>query len=724
MALDGSDRLRILIVDDDEVDRMAVRRALRTIEMDVDTVEAPDLATAREYLDNELFDCVVSDFNLPDGEGRDLLEYTRDHGEPVPMIMLTGVGDEGLAVELMKLGARDYIPKAQLSPARLAQSLRHVVEVSRAEREMRRARRAQQFLVDVSAQLAQSLDHESTLKHIARLAVPEMADYAHLHLVQEDGGVRRAASAHVDPAWQERLTPGHVVTEGGGNPWSPLLDAIRDGEPVFVPAVDEAWLDRVAQDEDHRTLLKELGPRSLVVLPLLARGRTLGTLTLAWSRSGRSFDANDLPVLQNLASRAALAMDNARLYQDLREEVSLVDTLRRLGETITAELKLEPVVRAVTERATLLTGAELGGFFFNFETKGGPSYRLYTRSASGADGFADLPLPGPTSVFGPTSRGEGPVRLADVGEDDRYRTVASHFGAQDERRPMRSYLAVPVVLSDGDVIGGLFFGHPDPGVFTERDERIVMGIASWAAVAVQNARLYEGAQRAARARDEMLAVVSHDLRNPLNVIATSASLILEIPLPEEKKTLQLETIRRTTDRMNRLIQDLLDVTGIEAGKLSIRPEPESAREIITEACDMMTPLTEERDIAMECALPDESIVIEVDRERVLQVFGNLIGNAIKFTPRGGTIEVGCGEDGEGDVLFWVADEGPGVPEEEVPHLFDRFWRGKQRPESGSGLGLPIARGIIEVHGGRIWVDTEEGEGARFSFTVPRAKDED
>lgn len=709
--------LRVLVVDDDEVDRMAVRRALRTMEVEVETVEAHDLASALDALRASTFDCVVSDFNLPDGDGGDLLESQKSEPEPVPMIMLTGVGDEGLAVSLMKQGARDYIPKAHLSPARLGQSLRHVVEVTRAERETRRARRAQRFLVDVSAQLAQSLDYRSTLDRIAHLALPEMADYAVLHLVRDDGALERAAMAHRDPTMEKTVPAGRVFRSGDPGPHSPLMEVLDRAEPLFLPTVEDAWLESLSEDPEHLEAMRHLGPESLVILPLRARGRSLGTLSLAYADSGRVFDENDVPVLQNLASRAALAVDNARLYQELREEVSVVDTLRRLGEAITAELKLEPVVEAVTERARALTGARLGAFVFRTDQEGAEGFRVFVDAGDG--GEAPQPFDhGGSRLLGPTLAGEGVTRRVDLVADGVAGELSCLGGAEDADGPMRSYLGVPVVLSGGDRIGGLFFGHPDPGVFTERDERIVRGIASWAAVAVQNARLFEGAQQAARARDEMLAVVSHDLRNPLNVIATSASLILEIPLPEEKKRSQLKTIKRSTDRMNRLIQDLLDVTGIEAGKLSVTPEPLEARDLLEEACEVMKPLVQERSIDLVCEPPPHATV-EVDRQRILQVFDNLIGNAIKFTPEGGRIGVGA-QERNGELLFWVEDDGPGIEAEEVPHLFDRFWRGKQRAESGSGLGLPIAKGIVEVHGGRIWVETEMGRGSRFSFTLPKA----
>ena len=720
--------LRLLVVDDDEVDRMAVRRALRSADTEVEVREAEDVASAREALGSERFDGVLVDYNLPDGSGRLVLEAAKAAIDPPPVIVLTGQGDEGLAVELMKEGARDYIPKQNLSPARLAQSVRYAVQVSRAEREARRGRRAQQFLADVSQQLAQSLDYAATVERVTRLAVPAMADYCLLHLAEADEGVALAAVAHVEPAALDGLVPSSGPRGARLSASPPLREALRTGEPVFVPQVTPEWMREVAGSGERLEILKSLAPRSLVVLPLVARGRTLGALTVAYSVSGRLHDPSDLTVLQNLGGRVALALDNARLYEELREEVRTVDTLRRMGEIITAELDVDRVVEAVTERATEATGARWGAFLYeSVDEAGNPCTRQAVRGEGPPDPFATVE----GTLFEETYRRRQPVRCDDLCERGDPGTSSAGGAAEGttawppngERSgdplPVRSYLAAPVVLTNGEVVGGLFFGHPEPGVFSERDERILQGISAWASVAFQNARLYQGAQRATRARDEMLAVVSHDLRNPLNVIATAAALILEIELPEEKKRQQLEAIRRTTDRMNRLIQDLLDVTGIESGQLSIHPAPLGTFALLEEARDMMAPLAVERRVTFVCEKASEEALVMADRERMLQVFSNLVGNALKHTPAGGRISLGCAVEPD-EVSFWVEDTGPGIPPEELPRLFDRFWRGKDSREAGSGLGLPIAKGIVEVHGGSISVQSRPGDGARFSFTLPKA----
>jgi signal transduction histidine kinase len=228
--------------------------------------------------------------------------------------------------------------------------------------------------------------------------------------------------------------------------------------------------------------------------------------------------------------------------------------------------------------------------------------------------------------------------------------------------------------------------------------------------------LKQNAEAATRVRDEVLATVSHDLKNPLGTIYTSSALLLEVEMAPDAQRRQIDIIRRTAQRMDRLIQDLLDVSRLEAGHFSIEKQEESAQSLIIEARDLLGSLAEARGIRVSPELHGDDASVQADRNRVLQVFSNLIGNALKFTPAGGDVVIAA-EPEDDHVRFSVTDTGPGIPEADVPHIFDRFWHGAEG--GGSGLGLAIAKGIVEAHGGRIWVDRSE-VGARFCFTLPLA----
>ncbi|HEV2149224.1 MAG TPA: hybrid sensor histidine kinase/response regulator [Longimicrobiaceae bacterium] len=228
----------------------------------------------------------------------------------------------------------------------------------------------------------------------------------------------------------------------------------------------------------------------------------------------------------------------------------------------------------------------------------------------------------------------------------------------------------------------------------------------------------EDAEQATRTRDEVLAIVSHELRNPLNLVLTSGAFLLETAAGlEAREREQLQMIGRAAGQMNRLIQDLLEVSGMEAGNASVEPRPEPVEPLVREACSLLAHAAAVKPVAVSCEFGAGLPRIHADRGRILQVFGNLIGNALKFTPGGGTIRVRAERDGD-RVRFAVSDTGPGIAEGDLPHVFDRFWQARRARAGGAGLGLAIARGIVAAHGGEMWVESEEGRGSTFLFTLP------
>jgi len=228
----------------------------------------------------------------------------------------------------------------------------------------------------------------------------------------------------------------------------------------------------------------------------------------------------------------------------------------------------------------------------------------------------------------------------------------------------------------------------------------------------------DDAEQAARTRDEVLAMVSHDLRNPLNVVLTGGSFLLDTStdLPARDQE-QLQLIHRAARRMNRLIQDLLEVAGMEAGNLALDLRPEAVEPLVREACEMLHHAAQEKGVDLSCSFGDDLPRIVADRDRVHQVLGNLIGNALKFTPAGGQVHVQV-EAATEAVSIAVTDTGPGIPGGNLPHVFDRFWQAQRARDGGAGLGLAIARAIVEAHGGEIHVESEVGRGSAFVFTLP------
>jgi PAS domain S-box-containing protein len=232
-------------------------------------------------------------------------------------------------------------------------------------------------------------------------------------------------------------------------------------------------------------------------------------------------------------------------------------------------------------------------------------------------------------------------------------------------------------------------------------------------------QLHAATKRALAQRDEVLAIVSHDLRNPLSTIGMASQLLVEPGLPDERREVQAEVIRRCVHGMSRLIQDLLDVARIEGGGLGILREPLGAAPILSEAADTHGALVEAKGVQFE-ARSTATRQVSADRERILQVFANLITNALEHTPAGGSIRIGA-QDCDGGVCFAVSDTGAGILPEHMPRVFDRFWQASKQRRAGAGLGLAIARGIVEAHGGSMEVESAgEGRGTTFRFMIPSA----
>jgi PAS domain S-box-containing protein len=292
-----------------------------------------------------------------------------------------------------------------------------------------------------------------------------------------------------------------------------------------------------------------------------------------------------------------------------------------------------------------------------------------------------------------------------------------HLRLLQELAPV-SLISVPLVAG-ARVLGALSFCsvHAER-IYTEEDVRLAEELARRAALAIDNSQLYTFAQRAIRARDEILGVVAHDLRNPLHTVEIASEIMLRNPAGEQAEIHSLaQLILRAAGRADRLIQDLLDVARIEGGGLAVERALCEPGKLLDDALEMMRPGAEKASVELTGAAQPGLPEVEADHDRVLQVFSNLIGNAIKFTPAGGRIDLAVARS-EDDVCFSIADTGPGIAADHLPHLFDRFWQARPTDRRGAGLGLAIAKAIIEAHGGRIWAESTPGSGSTFFFTIP------
>ena len=428
----------------------------------------------------------------------------------------------------------------------------------------------------------------------------------------------------------------------------------------------------------------------------------------------------------------------------LREQSEALSIINELGRVVSAELDLHNIVQAVTDAATELTGARFGSFFYNVLDERGASYMLYTLSGVPREAFAHFPMPRATDLFGPTFRGEGTIRIDDVHLDPRYGKNSPYYGMPEGHLPVVSYLAIPVVARSGEVVGGLFFGHPEPRAFTPRHEMILSGLSAQAAVAMDNARLYETARRereqaetaaqenerlyretqeANRLKDEFLAMLSHELRTPLTAILGWAHMLRTGQFDEKSVAGAYETIERNARAQAQLIDDLLDVSRVITGKLRLDVRAIDPNAFVESAVEAVRPGAESKGVRVQKIIDTGLSYVSGDPVRLQQVVWNLLSNAVKFTPRGGLVQVRLSRVNS-HVEIAVSDTGQGISAEFLPHVFDRFRQADQRitrQHGGLGLGLSIVRHLVELHGGTVKAESEgEGRGSVFTVLLPVA----
>jgi signal transduction histidine kinase/ActR/RegA family two-component response regulator len=421
-------------------------------------------------------------------------------------------------------------------------------------------------LADVSHVLSASLDEHETLATLARRLVPALADYCILDVFDAEGRIRRAAALHKDPARQELMreilhSPPEVGAATG------MGRVLRTGQAVLTPEIGEKEIRAGARDDGHLRLLLELAPRSSILVPMISRGRVLGAICLALCAGDRRYGPKDLALAEEIGHRAALALDNARLYHEAQEAIrhrdESVEALRRLNEELAAE----------------------------------------------------------------------------------------------DRR-----------------------------------------------------------------KDEFLAMLAHELRNPLGAISNAGQVLDQTPSADPRVRGLGTVIGRQVRHLSRLVDDLLDVSRFTRGQIDLRPRPVELKPIVEGAVETTRPLLEQRGHRLTVALPEEPVRLEADATRIEQVLANLLHNAAKFTAPGGRIEL-TAETEDGQVVLRVRHNGHGIAPDLLPRIFDLFVqedRSLARSHGGLGIGLTLVRTLVERHGGTVEAHSEgPGRGSEFVVRLPR-----
>ena len=496
------------------------------------------------------------------------------------------------------------------------------------------------------------------------------------------------------------------------------LEALRAGTTICI--------DDIGTDPECVAIARPclaLGIHSVIVIPLKDGDRLHGAGFLYKDHAYHWTD-DDRTLAEDLARRTWEALRRIRAEEALREEKRTLELLNRAGNALASTLDIDTLLQSITDAATELTGAEFGAFFYNGKDHNGDAYLLYTLSGAPRDAFARFGHPRPTAIFAPTFHGAAPIRSDDITKDPRYGSMAPHHGMPKGHLPVRSYLAASVYSRSGEVLGGLLFGHSRPKMFDERTEQIITGFVSQASVAIDNARLYEVAQRAARERegllaseraaraeaerhskmkDEFLAMLAHELRNPLAPI-TNAAQLLRMPTLDENLRLKAgNIISRQVRHMTELVDDLLDVSRVTRGLVKLDTEPLELDAVLRAAVEQARPHIEAREHLLSVEAPSRPVVVAGDRTRLVQVLVNLLNNAAKYTPPKGSIMLRL-EAGPEQARMTVIDNGAGMDAKLLPHVFDLFTQAERTPDrsqGGLGIGLALVKSIVQMHGGQV-----------------------
>ena len=468
--------------------------------------------------------------------------------------------------------------------------------------------------------------------------------------------------------------------------------------------------------------------RAVLGVPMLREGRVIGGIVLA-RYDVRPFNERDVELVQTFADQAAIAIENVRLFDQTREALEQQTAISEVLKVISGSaFDLAPVLKTVVERAARLCDADLA-WLIRREASGSVMRGHYGRTPELAERLTQQPTgrwsARPGSLMSRVYAEQKTIHLEDATTDPVYEHshVVRHTLS-------RTCLAVPV-MRKGEVLGGLVVSRVSVRPFNDREIQLVETFADQAAIAIENVRLFSEIQDksrqlevASRHKSEFLATMSHELRTPLNAIIGFSEVLLQEMFGSinEKQTEYLNDVLGSGRHLLSLINDILDLSKIEAGRMELDLDRFSLVEALQNGVTMVRERAARHDIALSLDVTPDVDLVEADPRKIKQVVFNLLSNAVKFTPDGGRVAVRA-ERGNGDIVVRVTDTGIGIADEDRERIFEEFQQARRQSErsrEGTGLGLALAKRFVELHGGRLMVESEVGKGSTFTFTLPIA----
>jgi PAS domain S-box-containing protein len=673
--------------------------------------------------------------------------------------------------------------------------------------ERKRVEEQERFLAEASALLVTSLDFQATLENLACLVVPQLADWCAIHVVGEDGSLRPVTLAHTDPLkreWASELQRRYPLkqNEAYGTP-----QVIRSGQSQFYPEISDSFLTAIAHDAEHLQILRELGLKSLICVPMKARGRTLGAISFVLT-SDRLYTQADLALAEDIGRRAGLAVDNARLYQEAND---IGENLRQaiiiLGEQQQQLRVLQRITNLLNQRLTnlprllqVMVGAVCDGILeaefclivlYNHQsneleltaTAGlGRERLLLTELFDPSEGLlSQVFLTGKSQLIrGARSRGAGfdvssaereqgsrgagfDVSSAEREQGSRLRRELSRTGAGERESfrspfPPASIYAVAIESALAGRLGVLAIGNwENPDAFDVEDQNLLDAVGEQAAIAINNARMINALEereerlglqnetlarqnreleltrqqierqnlqliKAARLKSQFLATMSHELRTPMNAVIGFAQVLLRQRTASLSAS-QVDMVQRILNNgknLLALINDILDLSKIESGRLELKLEEVNLTQLVLTTIAELQPLAEQKHLPLKVNDQLNNPIVVNDSTCLRQILVNLLSNAIKFT-ESGSMEVTLSE-APMQVVISVKDTGIGIAESDLEHIFEEFRQVDQtttRKHGGTGLGLAITKSLVHIMKGTIKAESKLGHGSTFRVQLPR-----
>jgi signal transduction histidine kinase len=467
------------------------------------------------------------------------------------------------------------------------------------------------------------------------------------------------------------------------------------------------------------------GTRTIMATPLLREGTPIGAIVVRRSEV-RPFTDQQIKLLETFADQAVIAIENTRLFAELRHRVEELQALGEVMQAVSSSLDLDQVLENIGARAVELCQADSGSIHefdeatWSFALRA--SHRGDPEHLRAAAEYVDQRRGG--SVMERAVADRQPVQVPDICDTPDYPLRESML-----RAGIRAVLGLPI-LRDERVIGTIIVRRRTPGPFAAETVALLQTFANQSSVAIQNARLFRELEEKSRElaaasqhKSEFLANMSHELRTPLNAILGYADLLKEEveDLDQPELVPDLERIHAAGAHLLSLINDILDLSKVEAGRMELELSEFSLRNALDNGLTMLRERAGRHGIGLELRVEDGLDIVEADERKVKQVVFNLLSNAVKFTPDGGTVTVSAGQSAEGGVEVAVRDTGIGIAPDDLPRVFEEFRQvgQDQARHEGTGLGLPLAKRFVELHGGRLWVASTVGEGSTFAFTLPQ-----